>query len=62
MLSQPGALTATLGYYRAVFDPLKADPRHAALRAMMDRPISVPTLALCGSDDLRAELMTDQSQ
>jgi pimeloyl-ACP methyl ester carboxylesterase len=62
MLSQPGALTATLGYYRAVFDPLKADPRHAALRAMMDRPISVPTLALCGSDDLRAELMTGQSQ
>lgn len=62
MLSQPGALTATLGYYRAVFDPLKADPRHAALRALMDRPIAVPTLALCGSDDLRAELMTAQSR
>ena len=28
----------------------------------MDRPIGVPTLALCGSDDLRSELMTDQAQ
>jgi pimeloyl-ACP methyl ester carboxylesterase len=28
----------------------------------MDRPIMVPTLALCGGDDLRAELMTDQAQ
>ena len=28
----------------------------------MDRPITVPTLALCGGDDLRAELMTDQAQ
>jgi pimeloyl-ACP methyl ester carboxylesterase len=62
MLAQPGALTATLGYYRAVFDPLKADPSHVALRSLMDRPIAVPTLALCGSDDLRAELMTGQSQ
>lgn len=62
MLSQPGALAATLGYYRAMFDPRKADPRHEALRPLMDRPIPVPTLALCGSDDLRAELMTDQSK
>ena len=28
----------------------------------MERKITVPTLALCGADDLRAELMTDQSQ
>jgi pimeloyl-ACP methyl ester carboxylesterase len=28
----------------------------------MARPIAVPTLALCGSDDLRAELMRDQAQ
>jgi pimeloyl-ACP methyl ester carboxylesterase len=32
------------------------------LRPSMDRLIAVPTLALCGSDDLRAELMTDQAQ
>jgi pimeloyl-ACP methyl ester carboxylesterase len=62
MLAKPGALTATLGYYRALFDPHKADPRLENLRRSMDRPITVPTLALCGGDDLRAELMTDQAQ
>ena len=62
MLREPGVLAATLGYYRAMLDPLKGDPRLEALRADMARPISVPTLALCGSDDLRAELMTDQAK
>ena len=28
----------------------------------MNGPITVPTLALCGSEDLRAELMTDQGK
>ena len=62
MLAEPGVLAATLGYYRAMFDPDKADPRLAEMRPTMERPISVPTLALCGGDDLRAELMTDQAQ
>ncbi len=62
MLRQPGVLAATLGYYRAMFDPRKGDPRLEKMRSSMDRPITVPTLALCGSDDLRAELMTDQAQ
>lgn len=62
MLAQPGVLAATLGYYRALFDPAKGDPRLDALRLMMERPITVPTLALCGGDDLRGELMTDQAQ
>ena len=62
MLGEPGVLSATLGYYRAMLDPLKGDPRLEALRATMDRPIAVPTLALCGGDDLRAELMTDQAR
>jgi pimeloyl-ACP methyl ester carboxylesterase len=62
MLAEPGVLTATLAYYRAKFDPRKTDPRLEALRTRIDRPISVPTLALCGSDDLRAELMTDQAR
>lgn len=60
MLGQPGVLSATLGYYRAMLDPQKADPKLAAMRPALDRLISVPTLALCGSDDLRAELMSDQ--
>jgi pimeloyl-ACP methyl ester carboxylesterase len=62
MLTQPGVLAATLGYYRAMLDAGKGDPANAGLRASMERPISAPTLALCGSEDLRAELMTDQGQ
>jgi len=62
MLSEPGALQATLGYYRALFDRSKADPSLENLRRAMDQPIAVPTLALCGGDDLRAELMMDQAQ
>ena len=62
MLALPGVLTATLGYYRAMLDPGQGDPALADLRALMERPISVPTLALCGADDLRAELMTDQAR
>ena len=61
-LQQPGALEAALGYYRAMFDPQRADPALAALRADMARPIAVPTLALCGAQDLRAELMIDQAR
>jgi pimeloyl-ACP methyl ester carboxylesterase len=61
LLAEPGALTATLGYYRALFDSRKADPRVEDVRRATSRPISVPTLALCGGDDLRLELMTDQA-
>lgn len=62
MLKQPGVLAATLGYYRAMFDTQKMDPSLEALRRAMERNIPVPTLALCGADDLRAELMTNQAQ
>ena len=62
MLKAPGVLAATLGYYRAMLDSSKGDPRLEHLRPLMNRPINVPTLALCGGDDLRAELMTDQAQ
>jgi pimeloyl-ACP methyl ester carboxylesterase len=61
MLQQPGVLAATLGYYRAMFDTQKMDPALEGLRRAMERTISVPTLALCGADDLRAELMTNQA-
>lgn len=62
MLSEPGALAATLGYYRAMFDARQMDPALESLRHLMVRPISVPTLALCGDEDLRAELMEQQAQ
>jgi pimeloyl-ACP methyl ester carboxylesterase len=62
MLAEPGALAATLGYYRAMFDSRHMDPRHESLRKSMGGTIGVPTLALCGGDDMRAELMTDQAK
>ena len=62
MLGRPGVLGATLGYYRAMLDPAKGDPSLQQTRQLMNRSIPVPTLALCGGDDLRAELMTDQAQ
>jgi pimeloyl-ACP methyl ester carboxylesterase len=61
-LEKPGVLPATLGYYRAMFNPKNADPELATTREKMARPIEVPTLALCGREDLRAELMLEQSQ
>ena len=62
MLAEPGALTATLGYYRAIFDTRKSDPLLEHVRRAASQPITVPTLALCGGDDLRVELMTNQAQ
>ena len=62
MLREPGVLPATLAYYRAMIDPAKGDPQLQEVRSRMAAPISVPTLALCGSDDMRAELMTDQAR
>lgn len=62
MLAEPGALAATLGYYRAMFDSRKSDPRLEHVRRATNQPIAVPTLALCGGDDLRVELMTNQAQ
>ena len=62
MLAQPGVLCATLAYYRAMLDPEKGDPQLTELRQRMERPIRVPTLALCGSEDVREELMVDQGQ
>jgi len=61
-LQKPGVLSAALAYYRAMFDPAQADPSLATIREKMVRPIEVPTLALCGREDLRAELMLDQAQ
>ena len=60
-LRQPGVLTTAMDYYRAMFDPAKADPALHELRSAMQHTITVPTLALCGADDMRAELMREQA-
>lgn len=61
LLAQPGVLSASLAYYRAMLNEEKANPAFSQLRSKMNRPIQVPTRALCGAQDLRAELMLDQS-
>ncbi|MGH2784095.1 MAG: alpha/beta fold hydrolase [Actinomycetota bacterium] len=50
-LATDGALTAALGYYRAMFDPEKSDPDLADVRAKFGLPMTVPTLAIFGMDD-----------
>ena len=62
MLAVPGALEATLGYYRAMFDPARADPDLAGVRQAAGLPIVVPTLALCGAEDKRAGVMRGQAR
>jgi pimeloyl-ACP methyl ester carboxylesterase len=62
MLSQPGVLNSTLGYYRTIFGSSQGDPDQVKLWQNMNKLITVPTLALCGGADLRAELMIDQDQ
>lgn len=52
-LAQPGSLTAAINYYRAALVSARGDPALATIRARMDRPITVPTLALCGAQDIR---------
>jgi pimeloyl-ACP methyl ester carboxylesterase len=60
-LRQPGVLKTAMDYYRAMFDPAKANPSLHALRAAMQHTITVPTLAVCGAEDMRAELMREQA-
>jgi pimeloyl-ACP methyl ester carboxylesterase len=61
MLRRPGAFTAAVSYYRAVFGPAHRDPALEPLHARLGGPIRVPTLALCGADDLRAGPMSRQA-
>jgi pimeloyl-ACP methyl ester carboxylesterase len=50
-LSQPGALEASLSYYRAAFGNSPADPKHAGLNETINAPIATPTLTLLGDED-----------
>lgn len=60
MLRQPGAMEATLAYYRAMFRRDRADPALADVRARLADPIAVPTRVLCGSQDMRGEMLPRQ--
>lgn len=61
MLAVPGALEAALGYYRAMFRGDHADPALEAVRARLLDPITVPTRVLCGSCDMRGEMLPRQA-
>ena len=57
MLAEPGALRASLAYYRAMFRESMADPGLASVRKRLADPITVPTRVLCGSRDMRGEML-----
>jgi pimeloyl-ACP methyl ester carboxylesterase len=59
-MREPGAIEASLAYYRAMFGTRNADPALAAVRERFDAPIRVPTLVLCGSQDMRKEMLEPQ--
>jgi pimeloyl-ACP methyl ester carboxylesterase len=60
MLAEPGALEASLAYYRAMFNPRNADPALKDIRMNLDRPTAVPTRVLCGTRDMRGRLLEAQ--
>jgi len=62
MMREPGAMHATLNYYRALFDRKLQDPSRSALRAKLDQPIPVPTLVACGTRDMRREMLERSRQ
>jgi pimeloyl-ACP methyl ester carboxylesterase len=60
MMGQPGVIEATLGYYRAMVRKDRQDPALEAVRQRLDRPIPVPTRVLCGSRDMRNQMLEGQ--
>lgn len=60
MLAEPGALKASLAYYRAMFNPRKSDPALADVRKRLDRRTPVPTRVICGTQDMRGQLLKAQ--
>ena len=60
MMAEPGVIEATLAYYRAMFRAKFQDPALRGLRDTLDRPIDVPTRVLCGSRDMRKEMLPGQ--
>ena len=60
MLAEPGAMVAALAYYRAMMNPDKADPALARVAARLSDPITAPVRVLCGSRDMRKEMLPRQ--
>jgi len=60
MMLEPGVIEATLEYYRAAFRESKRDKTLEDVTSRLDRVIAVPTLVLCGSRDMRREMLEGQ--
>lgn len=61
-MAEPGALQASLAYYRAMFRKSRQDPALSAVRAELDRPTPVPTFVAVGSRDMRKEMLDHQRE
>ncbi|HEY8143039.1 MAG TPA: alpha/beta hydrolase [Kofleriaceae bacterium] len=59
-MADPRVAEATLSYYRAAMQASYQDPALAELRGALDRPIEVPTRVLCGSRDMRGQMLEEQ--
>lgn len=62
MLAQPGAMEATLAYYRAALKPAFRDPARSEVWALLDRPTPVPVRVVCGTRDMRREMLAAQRE
>ena len=51
----------TIAYYRAVRQSAYRDPDLKAVFERLDDPISVPTRVLCGTRDMRKEMLPRQA-
>lgn len=51
-LSEPGALEAAIGYYRAMLNPARQDPVHEQVRAAIRNKIRVPLLNVIGTREI----------
>jgi pimeloyl-ACP methyl ester carboxylesterase len=60
MLSSPGAVEATLAYYRAMVRSRMQDQSLSEVKELLDNLISAPTLVLCGSHDMRSRMLAGQ--
>jgi len=58
MLAQPGAIEASLAYYRAMFNPRKFDPALRDVKVRLDRRTPVQARVLC--EDMRGQLLEAQ--
>jgi pimeloyl-ACP methyl ester carboxylesterase len=52
MFEAPGAVEASLGYYRAMFDEKLRDPELEGVRSSIAQRIKVPLLSAIGSDEV----------